>query len=383
MTIAALRHLAESGRFDLGFMYYAGNARLRMRLEEIAGGTGRLDLLPLDYASRALQAFRSLVSFRRVRALAARMEAFRPALVVVAQGRIEGCTLGLLAARRAGLPLVSYLPLAHRGAVAGNPLLAPAKDLLNAHYYSIPDGYITIHESVAGDLRARGVNVPVAVVPNGLDLQRYHRIDKGEARRGLDLPQVGFVAAVVGRIHFRQKGQDFLVRALARYGDRLGSYHVVVVGEGPDLGRLIRLVRERGLAERVRFLPWVEDVSAVYSAVDAVVLPSRFEGVPLVMLEAMLFGLPIVGARVDAMATELPESLTYTPGDQRGCVNCLVNAAHAARGSYPVPEPAELDIGRFRQEFYDVMVGEIGRVSRGSEATDPRARRGCMMGRSR
>jgi len=70
------------------------------------------------------------------------------------------------------------------------------------------------------------------------------------------------------------------------------------VGHGPLELQLQRQVQAQGLAERVRFLGTRDDVRSLMGAADLLVVPSVFEGLPLVVLEAMAAGLPVIGTRV-------------------------------------------------------------------------------------
>jgi glycosyltransferase involved in cell wall biosynthesis len=129
-----------------------------------------------------------------------------------------------------------------------------------------------------------------AVVPNGADLGRWTPEPKGPARKHLGLPVDRHVIICVGRLS-RQKGQDVLLAA-AREVDA----DVVLVGDGPD-----RAALEAAAPANVRFAGRSDDVAAWYAAADAVAVPSRWEGMPLVVLEALACGRPVVGSDVSGM----------------------------------------------------------------------------------
>jgi glycosyltransferase involved in cell wall biosynthesis len=63
----------------------------------------------------------------------------------------------------------------------------------------------------------------------------------------------------------------------------------------------------------ITLLPWQDDTEAFYAAIDCLMLPSRFEGVPLVMLEALRRSTPVLGSRCDAMLDILPDEWTFDP----------------------------------------------------------------------
>jgi len=88
------------------------------------------------------------------------------------------------------------------------------------------------------------------------------------------------------------KGFDIAVRALA---DVPGAY-LWLAGEGPQEPELRRLAVELGVAERVRFLGWRDDVSALLGRADALIVPSRTEALSLVVLEAWAEGVPVIAS---------------------------------------------------------------------------------------
>jgi len=115
---------------------------------------------------------------------------------------------------------------------------------------------------------------------------------------------------------FRHKGQDAAVRVAARLRQDGVEVHWVVLGDGPDLGRLVQLVRETKLENCFHFLGWRQDIYAILTAFDAVALPSRFEGLPLVAVEAAVAGVPVVAYAVDGLIDMLDPPFAVPPGDE-------------------------------------------------------------------
>lgn len=98
----------------------------------------------------------------------------------------------------------------------------------------------------------------------------------------------------------RQKGFDVLLAALVRLRDRSG-WSLEIAGEGNLRARLERKSRRSGLGDRVRFLGALDRVEPFYARVDAVVVPSRYEGFCFVAVEAALSGLPVVASDVSSL----------------------------------------------------------------------------------
>src|SRR5204862_1696003 len=119
--------------------------------------------------------------------------------------------------------------------------------------------------------------------------------------RAFDGPALG----TLGRLD-SQKGFDVLLRALVDVPEA----RLVVVGDGPERAALERLAAELSLAERVRFEGWREDARRYLTTFDVFVLPSRFEGFPLAVVEAMLARLPVVASAVGSVPEAVREGKT-------------------------------------------------------------------------
>jgi glycosyltransferase involved in cell wall biosynthesis len=119
------------------------------------------------------------------------------------------------------------------------------------------------------------------------------------------VPHDGVVLGAVGRLD-PQKGFDVLLEALVA----LPGVRLVLVGEGRSRSDLQARARVLGVAGRVTFAGWSEDVRSHLAGFDVVVLPSRSEGFPLTIVEAMLAGLPVVATRVGSVAEAVRDGET-------------------------------------------------------------------------
>ena len=99
------------------------------------------------------------------------------------------------------------------------------------------------------------------------------------------------LALTLGRLH-PNKGFDVLIRALAS----LPALHLWIAGEGPLEAELKALAEQSGVAGRVRFLGWRDDVPALFAAADLFICPSRHEPLGNVVIEAWAQGLPVIAA---------------------------------------------------------------------------------------
>jgi glycosyltransferase involved in cell wall biosynthesis len=315
MTVEAVRHLSSRGNAKVYFAFYEGNQILKASLNGIREAGGNLALAPLAFKSESLQAFRSLLSPGKIKRVENLVRRINPDVVVVSQGRIEGGGIGLMAAKRAGFPVISYLPLAHPTSVSGKSFGAGIRDAVNTYFYRLPDRFITISEGSRDKLLERGAKCSIVVVANGIEAIQIREFDRRNFREAHHFAECDYVVAVVGRIDFRQKAQDFAVRAIAKFRQSLQGCKFLFVGSGPDEGKLKEMITRAHLEKEARVLPWSTHPELVYAGIDLLLISSKFEGVPLVMLEAMSCRLPVVGSDVDGMAEYLPAGWRFPFGD--------------------------------------------------------------------
>ncbi len=328
MTLAAVRHAAMQPGAQVAFMFFDGNARLAQHIADFAAQCPGFTPLPQAYASAARQVVRTLYSGRAIRTIAAAMAAYAPDVLVVAQGGIAVGSAGLMAGKKLGVPTLSYIPMTHPESLfSASAFKAWVRDGLNRVYYRLPDEYITISAQMQGYLVRRGLRQPVAVVPNGIDLNGLRSVDRLTARAALGLTEQDKVVAVIGRVQFWQKRHDLAITALRLARQERPDLKLLVVGDGPDLVALKQLAIDENVAGSVVFAAWSGDPSSVYAAINALVIPSRYEGVPLVMLEAMYLRKPVIAAAVDGMADTLPPHWLFPSGDAAALAARLVEVA--------------------------------------------------------
>jgi len=324
MTVEAVRALVPTAH--VSFMLYDRNARLRELLSRAAVGGSSAEIVPISYRSWLLQETRSLVSLRANMQIQSKMKQLRPDLVVVAQGRIELSSLGLIAAKAAGLRTVSYLPMAHPLKISGKRFGSSIRECVDSVYYKLPNYFFTCSAAVMREIKTRNPAANVIVVPNGIDVSKQYSGVRGEIRAALGIPNDRYLVSVVGRVSFKGKGQGNILRAFINSGERLRDVHLLFVGDGPDAAALAHRIEQAPCRDRITMHTWMNDVTPVYAASDMIAMPSRFEGFPLVMLEAMYHRLPIIASRVDAMADVLPDEWLFDFDDDQGLVQALINA---------------------------------------------------------
>lgn len=156
---------------------------------------------------------------------------------------------------------------------------------------------IAVSDGLRDTYTSRGISEEHFItVSNGV---KHRRISPGRdaARAALHLQQEDLVVLSAGRLT-HMKGQRYLIEAAALLLPVYPSLQVVILGEGELRKDLEGLVADRGLAGSVHLPGHQQDARMLLDAADVFALPSRAEGMPLVLIEAMEAGLPVVATRV-------------------------------------------------------------------------------------
>ncbi len=221
------------------------------------------------------------------------------------------------------------------------------------------DRLVCVGEGEEQDACRSGVQGRTAVVRNGVDVAHWAAAaaDRSGARRALGVGDDAPLAVCVGRPS-RQKGHDRLLDAWPRVRAAVPGARAVVVGDGPDRGAL-----QARAAEGVE-LPGEGRVAEHLAAADVVVLPSRWEGLSLALLEALAAGRAVVTTAVsgsEVVAAGTGEVLTADPLDDAAVTAGLVAAlvprltdrpgAHAEGRRAGAYAEAELDVVRTRDRL--------------------------------
>lgn len=177
----------------------------------------------------------------------------------------------------------------------------------------------------------------VTVVPNGI------RPDPGQGegvRQELGIQPGELLLLAVGNL-YPVKGHEVLLRALGRLAadTALPPWRLAIAGRGEEEEGLRRLAADSGISNRVHLLGYRADVADLLAAADIFVLPSRSEGLPLALLEAMFAEKPVVASGVGGIPAALEsgeEGLLVPPGDPEALAGALrgLLADPARRSAY-------------------------------------------------
>jgi starch synthase (maltosyl-transferring) len=171
----------------------------------------------------------------------------------------------------------------------------------------------------------------LVVITNGIDVSRFASAEP-IARGRLGLPPERRFLLYAGRLD-PQKQPDWLLEQMPAVFGRLPNHDLVIAGDGPMRETLRKIVAERGIAERVHFVGWQMDMPRLLASADVVVLTSRWEGMPNILLEAMASAKPIVTTDVHGARELLGENSQgqITPaGNATAFVEALVRIASDA-----------------------------------------------------
>ncbi len=177
----------------------------------------------------------------------------------------------------------------------------------------------------------------IVVIPNGIDFARVARPTEPELtalRRRYGLDPEDFVVLSVGRLE-PEKNFGLLLDVVAQLARKHPRTRALIVGAGGEESRLRRRAGDLGITERVVFAGQVAPVGPLYHLGSVFVLSSLIEGLPMVMLEAMAAGLPMVLPRLGGIpdvVTHDESAFLYATGDAQGLRQALERVLNGPPG---------------------------------------------------
>lgn len=227
-------------------------------------------------------------------------------------------------------------------------------------------------EGEAGLIHAVDPDVPVMLVPNGVDLSAFRRSPSRDDRSPLRL-------LCVARL-IERKGQHLLLEAVKRLADQGVEVSLDLIGTGDALNQYRELAQHLGIASRVNFRGYIprEKIAGYYASADVFVLPSYNEGMSVATLEAMASGLALVVTRTGGTAELVVENvngLTFNWGDipalsghlarlasDRDLVRRMGAASRLRAGMFSWESAAERYLKLFEGFVPQQVTGRLGRT---------------------
>ncbi|UCC94463.1 MAG: glycosyltransferase family 4 protein [Candidatus Omnitrophota bacterium] len=175
------------------------------------------------------------------------------------------------------------------------------------------DKFIVVSEALRRTLNQKHKISPEKIVKihNGVELNEY-KPDLNLApafRKELDIDNNAILIGTIGRLTW-QKGLPYFIQAAKKVLDTQSNVRFLVVGEGEKKKELEGLVKDLAIENRVIFTGFRKDVKSALGALDVFVLPSIREGQPLILLEAMAMGKPIVATDIEGVNEILEDGKT-------------------------------------------------------------------------
>lgn len=257
--------------------------------------------------------------------------------VLLAPGAMQVGLLHVLACRLAGRQIICYVPITQSASTLRmrRPEL---RDWLTTQLARSVSMWITITDEHARRLTDFwNIRMPVHVIPN-----RVAALSRPAAPpRALLRDEAPLRLLFAGRFEPIQKGLDWLVEVLDTNESWAADLRIEFQGAGPFLARLKAFAR-RADPHRVKVLPW-GNIEEALARADVLLLASRFEGLPLVAIEALWAGVPVIATVESGLADVLPQGSLYPFGD--------LAALRAAIGRMRVPDNREAAVVHARDRL--------------------------------
>ncbi|MGE9899281.1 glycosyltransferase family 1 protein [Mitsuokella multacida] len=150
------------------------------------------------------------------------------------------------------------------------------------------------------------------VMHNAIELDKFKFNNKvrNDVRKQLGISDDCYVVGHVGRFTY-PKNHEFLVDIFFDIHKRNPNVMLLLIGDGPDRLAIEKKVKKYGLANAVRFLGQRSDIPSLYQAIDVMVLPSRFEGLCIVAIEAQAAGIPCICSEALPQEAKVTCNFTY------------------------------------------------------------------------
>jgi glycosyltransferase involved in cell wall biosynthesis len=265
-------------------------------LDDEAMAVPDVETFPIDSLVRPvapISDFRALASLRAV------IRSFQPQVIHTHSSKAG--ILGRLAARLERVPAVVHTVHGFGFTPLQPAPLRMAFRTTESILARFTDHFVTVSERD----RQRGIEMGLfppgraTVIRAGIDLEKFHTAADGDAVcERLGIPTDSPLVAQIGNFKAQKAPLDF-VRVAATVRKNIPEAWFVMVGDGPLRGRAEELAKSLGVADRMTFCGWWDDVPGLLAATTVSVLTSRHEGLPCSVVESLAAGVPVVATAVD------------------------------------------------------------------------------------
>lgn len=160
---------------------------------------------------------------------------------------------------------------------------------------------VTSSSRIKEDVILQGVHPNnIQVIYNSIKPFEVNKNIREESRTLFQASLTDIFVITIGRLVY-EKGHEFLIKAMSKVVDLNMNVKVYICGSGPLYNDLNRQIKDLNLEENVKLIGYTENLTKLLASADIFVLPSRWEGLPIALLEAMMAGLPIIATRVSGV----------------------------------------------------------------------------------
>ena len=249
-------------------------------------------------------------------------------LIVNCQGSFEQNWISSFFCRILAINIVSYIPYTSYPSER-NAKYSYVRDKFFGALVKLPLRYIVIDDYYKKQLEERFKikGSYILVVKNKVDV----KCDSKQVKVDNLTKPLKFI--LPGRIYFAQKGQDLVIDAIKRFSDEELNFRFFFIGDGPDKNKLKENISTNYLSEICTIMPWQDNVNELYSSCDCVVLPSRYEGVSLVMLEAMALKKPLLASNIDINMSFIKKDFLFEAENSEDLSQKLLHIYHLLKSN--------------------------------------------------
>jgi len=233
---------------------------------------------------------------------------------------------GLIASKMAKVPVVTTLH-----GWTGHNKMVRFYEKLDLWMVKKMNHIVSASPAIVEHLKISGLDGKASFVPNAVDTEKFAP-DKGkrDLRNEFNLGDA-LVVGTVGRLSI-EKGHIYLVKAFKEIRSAIPSIKLLIVGKGNLRQDLENEAKKLGIEKDVVFAGPQKDIPSAYGSMDIFVLPSLTEGLPLVLLEAMAMGLPVVATKVGGVPYVIDgkEGILVPPGNIEELKDAIISMARDA-----------------------------------------------------
>ncbi len=225
--------------------------------------------------------------------------------IFLVQGDIEIGSSYVVAAHKENIKLISYIPFTHKKKKMKKSIWF-FRDVIDFKIYNLVNDYVTIYQDAVYDLMNYNPNSHVKIIRN-----KVRNLEKFKKMRRKISKNKKIKIYIIGRVEFLQKGHDIFFNTIRKLSpQQLNRIELNIIGDGPDFEKLKMILNDFDNMS-FKLHGWLKEPWIIAYDADLLIIPSNFEGVPLVMLEALEMRIDIIAKKIDGMIDYLDSDQLY------------------------------------------------------------------------